>query len=158
MSLKIHCYMPLASLNGFFGSYSCLGSFPFIVVVFAAVAVICSRIKAAKRRPGDVYTSCALLTLFVALFLFRFSDGPFKGVDCGLAGVLAALCFRDRVPCRLGEGFAAAGRAANLKCGDRPRSADKRILFGLACAQDYDRAIYGYMGRRISCWQQQVHC
>jgi hypothetical protein len=70
-----------------------LGFFPFIVVVPAAVAIISNRIKAAKRRPGLVYTSCTLLTLFIALLLSRFSDGPFKGVDFGVAGVLAALCF-----------------------------------------------------------------
>jgi hypothetical protein len=67
--------------------------FPFIVAVPAAVAVICNHNEAAKRHPRVVYTSCGLLALSIAFLLTRPADTTFKGVDCGVAGVLTALCF-----------------------------------------------------------------
>jgi hypothetical protein len=70
-----------------------LAYFPFIVAVPAAVAVICNHIDAAKRHPEVVYTSYGLLALGIAYLLSRPSGTTFKGVDCGVAGVLAALCF-----------------------------------------------------------------
>jgi hypothetical protein len=66
---------------------------PSIVLAPAAVAIVCNRIIVIKRHPMVVYTSCSLLALGIALVLSSFSEGPFKGVDFGVAGVLAALCF-----------------------------------------------------------------
>jgi hypothetical protein len=72
-----------------------IGYFPFIVAVPAAVAIICNHIDAAKRHPKIVYTSCSLFALCFALLLstLQTKGQPFSGVDCRVAGVLAALCF-----------------------------------------------------------------
>jgi hypothetical protein len=72
-----------------------LGYFPFIATAPAAAAVVCNRIDAAKRHPTIVYSSCGLFALGSSLLLSaRLTKGqPFSGVDCSIAGVLAALCF-----------------------------------------------------------------
>jgi hypothetical protein len=70
-----------------------IGYFPFIVAVPAAVAVICNHIDAAKRHPKIVYASCGLLALCFAFLLSRPNGTPIRGVDCDVAGVLAAFCF-----------------------------------------------------------------
>jgi|SRR5580658_2241964 hypothetical protein len=72
-----------------------IGYFPFIVALPALVAVICNHIDAAKRHPKIVYSSCGLLALcFSFLFSIPLTAGhPSGRIDCGIAGVLAALCF-----------------------------------------------------------------
>lgn len=70
-----------------------LAYFPFIAAVPAAVAVICDRTAASKRHPLVVYASCSLLALFIAFILSRPPGTSFKGIDDGIAGVVAALCF-----------------------------------------------------------------
>jgi hypothetical protein len=70
-----------------------LGFFPFIVAVPAGIAVVCNHIDAAKRHPKVVYTSCSLLSLCIAFLLSRLPGTTFRGVNLGVAGVLAALCF-----------------------------------------------------------------
>jgi hypothetical protein len=70
-----------------------LGYFPFIVAIPAGVAVVCNHIEAAKRHPIVVYTACGLLSLCIAFLLSGLPGTTFKGVNLGVAGVLAALCF-----------------------------------------------------------------
>jgi hypothetical protein len=70
-----------------------LAYFPFIVAVPAGVAVVCNHIAAAKRHPKVVYTSCGLLSLCIAFLLSKPPGTTFKGVNLGVAGVLAALSF-----------------------------------------------------------------
>jgi hypothetical protein len=70
-----------------------LGFFPFIVAVPAGIAVVCNHIDAAKRHPKVVYTSCGLLSLCIAFLLSRLPGTTFRGVNLGVAGVLAALSF-----------------------------------------------------------------
>ena len=70
-----------------------IGYLPFIVAVPAGIAVVCNNIDAAKRHPQVVYTSCGLRARCVAFLLSRLMNTPFRGVDLGVAGVLAALCF-----------------------------------------------------------------
>lgn len=70
-----------------------LGYFPFIVVIPAAVAIICNRIPTAKRHPKLVYSLCGSLSLVIAYFLSTVPGGTFKGIDLAMAGALSALCF-----------------------------------------------------------------
>jgi hypothetical protein len=70
-----------------------LGYFPFIVAIPAGVAVVCNHIEAAKRHPIVVYTACGLLSLCIAFLLSRLPGTTYKGVNLGVAGVLASLCF-----------------------------------------------------------------
>jgi len=70
-----------------------LGYFPFVAVVPAAIAIVCNRISAAKRRPLLVYTACGVLSLVIAYFLSTIPGGTFKGIDLATAGILSALCF-----------------------------------------------------------------
>jgi hypothetical protein len=70
-----------------------LGYCPFIVAIPAGVAVVCNHIDAAKRHPKVVYAACGLLSLCIAFLLSRLPGTTFRGVNLGLAGVLAALCF-----------------------------------------------------------------
>jgi hypothetical protein len=70
-----------------------LGYFPFIAALPAGVAVICNHLAAAKRHPILVYASCSVMALCVAFLLSRPTNSVFRGVDLGIAGVLAALCF-----------------------------------------------------------------
>ena len=70
-----------------------LGYFPFIVALPAGVAVICNHIEAAKRHPTVVYTSCGLLALGMGFFFSKLINTPFRGVNLGVASVLAASCF-----------------------------------------------------------------
>lgn len=70
-----------------------LGYFPFIVAIPAGIAVVCNHIDGAKRHPKVVYTACGLLSLGIAFLLSRLPGTAFRGVNLGVAGVLAALCF-----------------------------------------------------------------
>jgi hypothetical protein len=70
-----------------------LGYFPFIVVIPAAVAIVCNRIAAVKRHPMLIYPLSVLLSLLIAYFLSTVPGGTFRGVDLATAGVLSALCF-----------------------------------------------------------------
>ena len=70
-----------------------LGYFPFIVAIPAGVAVVCNHIETAKRHPKVVDTACGLLSLGIAFLLSRLPGTAFRGVNVGVAGVLAALCF-----------------------------------------------------------------
>jgi hypothetical protein len=70
-----------------------LGYFPFIVAIPAGIAVVCNHIDGAKRHPKVVYTECGLLSLGIAFLLSRLPGTAFRGVNLGVAGVLAALCF-----------------------------------------------------------------
>lgn len=70
-----------------------LGYFPFIVVVPAAVAVVCNRFATVKRHPNLVYAACGVLAFVMSYLLSRIPGGTFKGIDLAAAGVLSALCF-----------------------------------------------------------------
>lgn len=70
-----------------------IGYFPFIVAIPAGVAVVCNHIDAAKRHPKIVYTACGLQSLCFAFLLSRLPGTTFRGVNLGVAGVLASLCF-----------------------------------------------------------------
>ena len=75
---------------------SVLGYFPFIVALPAGVAVTCNHIDAAKQRPKIVYTLCGLLALCVAFLLSRLPGTIFRGVDLGVAALLAHACIELR--------------------------------------------------------------
>jgi hypothetical protein len=70
-----------------------LGYFPFVVAIPAGIAVVCNHIDAAKRHPKVIYTACGLLSLRIAFLLSRLPGTAFRGVNLGVAGVLASLCF-----------------------------------------------------------------
>ena len=63
-----------------------LGYFPFIVVIPAAVAIVCNRIAAVKRHPMLIYPLSVLLSLLIAYFLSTVPGGTFSCISCLIHG------------------------------------------------------------------------